>query len=85
MVGEAPPLAVGTNLTVGVFVGAGGLVGHLPGGVDWSLLAVGGLASIPCAILGARTTGRLSDAALLRAIGAVLVAAGIAAVLQGAF
>ncbi|HEX6702215.1 MAG TPA: sulfite exporter TauE/SafE family protein, partial [Gaiellaceae bacterium] len=34
-VGEAPARAIGTNLVVGVAVGVAGVVGHLPGGVDW--------------------------------------------------
>ena len=36
---------------------AAGLLGHLPGGVDWTLLAVGGATSIPGALLGSRYTG----------------------------
>ena len=75
-VGEAPARAVGTNLAVGVCVGVAGVIGHAPGGVDWDLLAVGSAASIPGALLGARFTGRLSEAQLLRAIGAVLLVAG---------
>ena len=39
--GEPLAAAIGTNVTVGFFVGAAGVVGHLPGGVDWTLLAVG--------------------------------------------
>jgi uncharacterized membrane protein YfcA len=77
-VGESPAMAVGTNVTIGVFVGAAGLVGHLPGGVDWSLLAVGSAASVPGALLGARLTGRLSEGQLLRAVGAVLIVAAAA-------
>ena len=45
--GEPPAKAVGTNLAVGVSVGIAGVAGHLPGGVDWGLLALGGAASIP--------------------------------------
>ena len=75
-VGERPSLAVGTNVTVGVFVGAAGVVGHAPSGVDWELLGVGAAASIPGALLGARLTGRLSEPDLLRAVGVVLVVAG---------
>ena len=60
-VGEEPSRAIGTNLGVGVAVGAAGLIGHLPGGVDWTLLAVGAAGSIPGALLGARLTGRLLD------------------------
>ncbi|HET8895172.1 MAG TPA: sulfite exporter TauE/SafE family protein [Gaiellaceae bacterium] len=83
-VGEEPARAVGTNLVVGIFVGAAGLVGHLPGGIDWTLLWVGAAGSVPGALLGARFTGRLSPSALLRAVGVILLAAGTAAILQGA-
>jgi uncharacterized membrane protein YfcA len=82
-VGEAPSRAVGTNLAVGVLVGVAGLVGHLPSAApDWRLILVGGTASIPGALLGARLTGRLSDRALVQAIGAVLLVAGAAAAVQ---
>jgi uncharacterized protein len=81
-VGETPHRAVGTNLAVGFWVGAAGVAGHLPGGVDWTALGVGAAASVPGALLGARLTGRLSERDLLRAIGAVLVAAGTATALQ---
>ncbi len=53
--------------------GRRGSLGHAPTGIDWELLGIGSLASIPGALLGARLTGRLSTAALLRAIGAELV------------
>ncbi|HVH50608.1 MAG TPA: sulfite exporter TauE/SafE family protein, partial [Gaiellaceae bacterium] len=83
-VGEEPARAVGTNLVVGIFVGAAGLVGHLPGGIDWTLLWVGAAGSVPGAVLGARFTGRLSTAALLRAVGVILLVAATAAILEGA-
>jgi hypothetical protein len=80
LVGERPSRAVGTNLVVGVCVGVAGLVGHLPSAApDVDLLAVGVFASIPGALVGARLTGRLSEEQLVRAIGAVLVVAGLAA------
>ena len=82
-VGEPPARAVGTNVAVGFCVGAAGVLGHTPDGVDWGLLAVGGAASVPGALLGARLTGRLSEAELLRAIGVVLVVAGLATAGQG--
>jgi uncharacterized membrane protein YfcA len=75
-VGELPARAVGTNLAVGVCVGLAGVIGHTPDGVDWDLLAIGSVASVPGALLGARLTGRLSERQLLRAIGAMLVVAG---------
>jgi uncharacterized membrane protein YfcA len=81
-VGEGAHRAVGTNLAVGFWVGVAGVAGHLPGGVDWTVLGVGAAASVPGALLGARLTGRLSERELLRAIGAVLVVAGAATALQ---
>jgi uncharacterized membrane protein YfcA len=81
-VGEAPHRAVGTNLAVGFWVGVAGVAGHLPGGVDWTALGAGAAASVPGALLGARLTGRMSERQLLRAIGAVLVVAGAATVVQ---
>jgi uncharacterized membrane protein YfcA len=81
-VGETPAQAVGTNVAVGFCVGVAGVVGHLPAGVDWDLLAIGSAASIPGAVLGARLTGRLSEAQLLRGIGAVLIVAGGATAAQ---
>ena len=81
-VGETPARAIGTNLVVGVAVGVAGVVGHLPGGVDWPLLAIGAAASVPGALVGARLTGRLDERQLLRAVGAILVVAGLAALAQ---
>ena len=84
-VGETPHRAVGTNLTVGFCVGVAGVIGHTPTGVDWKLLAIGGAASVPGALLGSRLTGRLSPDQLLRAIGAVLLVAGAATLAQAVF
>ena len=83
-VGEQPVQAVGTNLLVGVFVGAAGVVGHLPGGIDWAAFAIGTAASVPGALLGARLTGRLDERQLLRAVGLVLVFAGTITLVQAA-
>ena len=83
-VGEEPMRAVGTNLLVGVFVGAAGVVGHLPGGIDWTAFAIGAAASVPGALLGARLTGRLDERQLLRAIGIVLLIAGAVTLVQAA-
>ena len=80
--GVTPYAIVGTNAAVGVVVGVGGLVGHLPSGVDWGLLAVGGAASIPGAYLGSHLTGRLDEPTLLRAIAAVLVVTGASMLVQ---
>ena len=82
-VGEEPARVVGTNLVVGIAVGAAGLLGHVPGGVDWTLLAVGGAASIPGALIGSRYTGRLSTPGLLRAIGVILLVSGAITIVRG--
>jgi uncharacterized membrane protein YfcA len=82
--GTTPKAAVGTNSATGVVVGIGGLIGHLAGGVDWAALGVGAAAAIPGALVGARLTGRLDDRALLRAIAAILVVAGLALAVQAA-
>jgi uncharacterized membrane protein YfcA len=83
LVGETPSRAVGTNLAVGVLVGIAGLVGHLPSAPpDWDLLAVGAGASVPGALLGARLTGQLGEAQLVRAIGVVLLVAGTSMAVQ---
>jgi len=86
LVGETPSRAVGTNLLVGVCVGIAGLLGHLESASpDAAILLVGSAASIPGALLGARLTGRLSEAQLVRAIAVVLLVAGVAAALQALF
>ena len=81
-VGETPARAVGTNMTVGVCVGVAGLVGHLASGVDWTAFWIGAAASVPGAILGARLTGRLAAAQLMRAIAVVLLIAGVSMLVQ---
>jgi uncharacterized membrane protein YfcA len=83
-VGEEPVRAVGTNLLVGVFVGVAGVVGHVPGGIDWTAFAIGAAASVPGALLGARLTGRLDERQLLRAVGFVLLFAGTVTLVQAA-
>lgn len=80
--GVTPYAAVGTNAAVGVVVGLGGLVGHLPSGIDWTVLAVGGAAAAPGALLGSRLTGRLPEERLLHAIAVVLVISGLAMLAQ---
>jgi uncharacterized membrane protein YfcA len=75
-VGEEPARVVGTNLVVGVAVGAAGLLGHVPSGIDWELLTVGAGTSVPGALIGSQYTGRLSADGLLRAIGVILVVSG---------
>ena len=76
---QRPPPAVGTNLVVGFFLGASGFLGHLARlEVEWVLLGISLGGALPGAWLGARLTGRLSEVALRRAIGGVLLAAAAA-------
>jgi uncharacterized protein len=82
-VGESPARAVGTNTLVGTLVGISGVIGHLGSEApDWGVLAVGGAASVPGALIGSQLTGRLSEAQLLRAIGYVLIAAAASMVVE---
>lgn len=83
LVGEVPLRAVGTNVSVGFFVGVAGALGHLPNAApDLVPILVGGAASIPGALLGSRLTGRLSEQQLIRAIGVVLLVAAAGMVAQ---
>lgn len=78
-VGLRPHAAVGTNLVVGVFLGAAGFLGHLARlEVEWLVLAVAVGGAVPGAWLGARLSGRLSERALRRAIGVALLAVAVA-------
>jgi uncharacterized membrane protein YfcA len=63
-------------------VGFGGLLGHLPSGIDWDLFAVGAAAAIPGAYVGSHLTGRLNEQALLRACAFVLVVSGLSMLAQ---
>jgi uncharacterized membrane protein YfcA len=82
-VGETPRRAVGTNVTVGVFVGVAGSLAHLPNAApDLDAILVGGAASIPGALLGSRLTGRLSEDALIKAIAVVLLVAAAGCIVQ---
>ncbi len=73
-VGLTAQRAVGTNLVVGFFLGVSGFFGHLVRGeVEWAVLGVAVAAAIPGAYLGARLTGRMSEATLKRAIGVALL------------
>ena len=81
-VGVTPYAAVGTNAAVGVVVGLGGLIGHLPSGIDWDLFAAGCVGGVPGAYLGAHYTGRLEERTLLRACAAVLLLSGLGILAQ---
>jgi uncharacterized membrane protein YfcA len=82
-VGESPHRAVATNVVVGLALGIAGVIGHLPSGVDWTLLLIGSAAAVPGALLGSRLSGRLSEQQLLTAIGAVLVVVGAVTATRG--
>ena len=72
--GMQPRFAVGTNMAVGLATGMAGLAGHLAGGgIDWTVLVTMGGASAVGSYYGARLTGRMSRAALLTALGVVLL------------
>lgn len=75
--GMPPQKAVGTNSAVGVIVGIGGLVGHLPSGIDWDILLIGAAAAVPGAAFGSRLTGRLPERTLVKAMAAVLLITGL--------
>jgi uncharacterized protein len=78
-VGLPAARAVGTNLVVGFFLGVAGFAGHAAQlEVDWPVLGVSIAAAVPGTLLGARLTGRMSERTLKRAIGAALVAVGLA-------
>ena len=81
-VSVGPYAAVGTNAAVGMAVAIGGLLGHLPSGVDWDLLAAGAPAAVLGAYVGSRLTGRLEEDALLRAIAGILIVSGLALLVQ---
>jgi uncharacterized membrane protein YfcA len=82
-VGLSTQKAVGTNLVVGFLLGLAGFVTHAAQlEVEWGLLAAGLAGGVPGAWLGARATGRLSETALRRAIGAALLAVAAAFVVQ---
>jgi uncharacterized membrane protein YfcA len=80
-VGLSPHRAVGTNLAVGFALGVAGFAGHLARlDIEGEVLAVSLAGALPGSWVGARLTGRLSELALRRAIGATLlvVAAALA-------
>lgn len=73
---DIPKRLIGTNLAVGVLVGAAGALAHAPTAFDLTLFAVGAAASIPGALIGARLTGRIPDQHLVHGIGVALLIGG---------
>jgi uncharacterized membrane protein YfcA len=75
--------AAGTNLVVGFLLGVAAFATYAAGElVDWGLLAAGLAGAIPGGWLGAHATGRLPEAVLRIALGAMLVVVGIAFAVQ---
>ena len=79
-----PRIAAGTNLFIGVLIGASGWVGHVINGqVDYALLALMGAAAMVGSYYGAKLTGRVRLNGLLLAMGVVLIAVGALLVWRG--
>ena len=79
-----PRIAAGTNLFIGVLIGASGWVGHvMRGQVDYALLALMGAAAMVGSYYGAKLTGRVRLNGLLFAMGLVLMVVGALLVWQG--
>ncbi len=73
-----PRIAAGSNLFIGMAMGALGWVGHLFNSPpDLALLLILGLPALVGSYLGARLTGRISVNALLLLMGALLTGSGI--------
>ena len=74
-----PRIAAGTNLFIGMLIGAFGWVGHvIEGEVDYALLAMMGAAAMIGSYYGAKLTGRvqLTNLILILAMGLVLMVVG---------
>ena len=79
-----PRIAAGTNLFIGVLIGASGWVGHVINGqVDYALLALMGAAAMVGSYYGAKLTGRVRLNGLLLAMGVVLMMVGALLVWRG--
>ena len=84
-VGLSARRAAGTNLVVGFFLGTFGFAAHAVRlEVDWAVLGGGLAGAIPGGWLGARATGRLSESALRRGLGAALVVVAVAFAVEAA-
>jgi uncharacterized membrane protein YfcA len=85
-VGLTAHRAVGTNLIVGFALGLFAFATHaLLGEIDWPLLAAGIAGALPGAWLGTRTTGRLSEETLRKAIAIALLAIAVAFAVEVVF
>ena len=80
-----PRIAAGTNLFIGMLIGAFGWVGHvLQGEVDYALLVLMGSAAMIGSYYGAKLTGRVQLTNLILAMGLVLLVVGIFLTVRGA-
>ncbi len=80
-----PRIAAGTNLFIGMLIGAFGWVGHvLEGEVDYVLLVPMGAAAMIGSYYGAKLTGRVRLVNLILAMGLVLLVVGIFLTVRGA-
>ena len=80
-----PRIAAGTNLFIGMFIGAFGWVGHvLQGEVDYVLLVLMGGAAMIGSYYGAKLTGKVQLTSLILAMGLVLLAVGAILTVRGA-
>ena len=80
-----PRIAAGTNLFIGMFIGAFGWVGHvLQGEVDYVLLVLMGGAAMIGSYYGAKLTGKVQLTNLILAMGLVLFVVGVFLAVRGA-
>jgi uncharacterized membrane protein YfcA len=70
--------AFATSLTVAAFLAVPGTIVHWSlGHIDWTVVAVFGVASVPCSYLGAQLALRIRPHHLERVYGAILAALGL--------
>src|SRR5262249_40223758 len=82
-VGLSAARVVGTNLVVGFLLGTFGFFAHaVRGEVEWDILAAGLAGGIPGGWMGAKATGRFSEAGLRRALGVALLVIAAAFVVE---
>ena len=79
-----PRIAAGTNLFIGMLIGAFGWIGHvIEGEVDYALLVLMGAAAMIGSYYGAKLTGRVRLANLILAMGLVLLVVGVFLTVRG--
>lgn len=79
-----PRLAAGSNLFIGMIMGALGWVGHVAQGkVDFTMVGLMGAAAMVGSYYGAKLTGKVSLDSLVLVMGVVLLAVGALLIWQG--